>query len=320
MFLKNKNYVYKVYLEKSFSKAAKLLYISQPALSALVKKEEESLGTPIFDRSTNPISLTPAGRYYISSIEKIMEIENQLKDFFDSLSSSRQVTINIGSASYFCAYILPTIISKIKAVHPNYQINILETSALDLAKCLKLGTIDFALSTETYNDNSITCYPLSKEHIILAVPRTFKINQSLLKEKLTFDDILKKRHVYLDCPTVSIKKFSNEPFILLKRGNDIYTRANSIFKNANINPHILLSLDQMLTAYQIAKNQKGLTFLRAEMLHHIEPTSNLYFYKIDDGLIERPINLSFRNNIDLSEPCQNFLALLKSTPFDTLTI
>ena len=55
------NYVYEVYKERSFSKAAANLYISQPSLSATVKKVEERIGAPIFDRSVSPIQLTESG-------------------------------------------------------------------------------------------------------------------------------------------------------------------------------------------------------------------------------------------------------------------
>lgn len=50
-------YVYAVYQAKSFSKAAKELFISQPSLSASVKRIENKIGYPIFDRSTKPFSL-----------------------------------------------------------------------------------------------------------------------------------------------------------------------------------------------------------------------------------------------------------------------
>jgi len=55
---KGKKYVYEVYREKSFSKAAQNLYISQPSLSARIKQIEEQIGEPLFDRSTNPLQLT----------------------------------------------------------------------------------------------------------------------------------------------------------------------------------------------------------------------------------------------------------------------
>ena len=66
------HYVYEVYKEMSFSKAARNLFISQPSLSAAVKKAEKQIGFPIFDRSSNHIQLTELGKEYIRSIEIII--------------------------------------------------------------------------------------------------------------------------------------------------------------------------------------------------------------------------------------------------------
>lgn len=78
-------YVYEVYQERSFSKAAKKLYITQPALSAMVKKAEMEIGQPIFDRSTIPLTLTDAGRYYIASAKKILFIQKNMTSYFQDL-------------------------------------------------------------------------------------------------------------------------------------------------------------------------------------------------------------------------------------------
>ena len=64
--LKDIEYIYAVYKERSFSKAARRLFISQPSLSAAVKRVEQELGLPLFNRSTSPVSLTEAGEYYIA--------------------------------------------------------------------------------------------------------------------------------------------------------------------------------------------------------------------------------------------------------------
>ncbi len=60
-----KDYICAIWNERSFSRASQKLFVSQPWLSSVVKKTEQEIGTPIFDRSTNPISLTEAGRYYL---------------------------------------------------------------------------------------------------------------------------------------------------------------------------------------------------------------------------------------------------------------
>lgn len=80
------NYVYEVYKERSFSKAAANLYISQPSLSTAVKKVEEKIGAPIFDRSVSPIKLTDCGRHYIKAVEEIMDIQNQFETYMTDIN------------------------------------------------------------------------------------------------------------------------------------------------------------------------------------------------------------------------------------------
>ena len=79
-------YVYQVYKDKSFSKAAANLFISQPSLSANVKRVEKKVGFPIFDRSTKPLSLTECGKEYIRCVEEILRDLSQWKRDFRSLS------------------------------------------------------------------------------------------------------------------------------------------------------------------------------------------------------------------------------------------
>lgn len=310
MQLKNRHYVYKVYLTRSFSKAAEQLFISQPALSALIKKEEAEIGTPIFNRSSTPISLTPAGEYYIKSIEKIMLIEQDMQDYFEPLAGKQTEVINIGSSTFFCAYILPSIIQKLQASYPHYQVNMMEASATDLQRCLKLGTIHFSLSTELPSPDEFINLTLGTECLILGVPIEYEVNQKLKDYALTFTDIVEKKHLQPDIPAVSITEFKNESFLLLKRGNDLYKRAFKICENAGFTPKVLLYLDQMFTAYQIAKEQKGITFLRSELIYHVEANNRLLYYKIDDPLTNRGINISYKKSHQLNTACQNLLTLL----------
>ena len=63
---------------KSVSKAAENLFISQPALSAIVKKEEKRLGVELFDRQYKPLQLTNAGTIYVNAAKKIKDIEEKM--------------------------------------------------------------------------------------------------------------------------------------------------------------------------------------------------------------------------------------------------
>lgn len=309
--LKNMNYVYAVYLNRSFSKAAEKLYISQPALSAAIKKVEEEIRLPLFDRSTNPIQLTPAGEYYIDSVEKIMEIERNMAAHFSSLLGAGRGTINIGSASFFCAYVLPTIIQEFKLEYPGYVVNLLEANADDLVKCLRSGSVDIILDVEKLDPNIFHSLVWAEEQIVLVVPAAYSVNERLAKYRLTFDDLGSGRYLEPKCPKVSLKEFESESFLLLKKGNDMYQRGLKMCRKAGFTPKVAMYLDQLLTAYYIACSGKGIAFVRAGITHYLEPTSKVFFYKIDDESSVRNIMLYYKKSQPLARGGNHFVEFLQ---------
>ena len=91
--LNEMKYVYEVY------KAAKKLFISQPALSNMVRKAEKEMGAPIFDRSTIPLTVTKEGAYYIRTVEKILFLERNLERYFQDIAGLQGGTLALGGAS-----------------------------------------------------------------------------------------------------------------------------------------------------------------------------------------------------------------------------
>lgn len=121
-----REYIYAVYQEKSFSKAAKKLYVSQPWLSATIKKAEQELGLALFDRSTNPISPTEAGRYYIEKLEEIAAIEAEMSEHFKQMRDVGRTELHIGSSMFFCTYVLPALMEDFRLQYPQVTLTFTE--------------------------------------------------------------------------------------------------------------------------------------------------------------------------------------------------
>ena len=113
-----KEYVYAVYEEKSFSKAAQKLYITQPALSTAIKKVEKKIGTPIFDRSTSPIGLTPGGEVYIDAIEKLFALEQNTLNQLNNLNGLLAGKLSVGGTIFFTSFVLPGVLSEFSHRYP----------------------------------------------------------------------------------------------------------------------------------------------------------------------------------------------------------
>ncbi len=310
--LKYMKHIYAVHTEKSFSKAADKLFVSQPALSAIIKKVEKEIRLPLFDRNSLPIRLTPAGEYYIQAIEKIAAVEAELQSGLSSLLNENKGVMTIGSSTFFCAHVLPGIIEDFYEDHLGYKVGLLEANVGDLAQCLQAGIIDLCLDTDSLDSSVFSAEVWKEEHIVLAVPASFAVNKQLKKYRLVFSDIASGKFLDPKIPAVDLKHFAAEPFLLLKKGNDMYNRALKMCKDAGFTPKAVMYLDQLLTSYYVACGGKGVTFVRSGVARYVEPTDKLCFYKIDDENAVRNIMLYQKKSTPLSKVAQKFKDFLLS--------
>lgn len=288
-----KEYIYAVYKERSFSKAAQKLFVSQPWLSSAVKKVEQELGASIFDRSTTPISLTDAGAYYIERVEQIMAIEQEIQQYFKELRASQGTELHIGSSMFFCTYVLPTLLADFRAMYPQVSLIFSEGSRQELLNKLLDGKLDFILEVEQMNTDKLHSIHWATEELVLAVPAQFSINQTLKEYCYSFDEFLHRHDPSRRKPTVPLHVFRDESFILLNQENDIHNRALQICRNAGFSPNAALYMTQMMTAYYLVCEGQGVTFLRSTIPDYVSPTNSVVFYQLDDPLAIRNIYLSY---------------------------
>lgn len=307
---KEQEYIYAVYQERSFSKAAQKLFISQPALSNKVRRVEEQLGVTLFDRSHSPLQLTPAGKYYIETLEKIMKLEEGLQDQLRDLSAQDESSITVGAASFFCSYTLPKLVQLFQRNYPNCSVRLLEGNNGDLTQCLQTGVVDFVLDVDSFEPDlfSRTCW--GQEELILVVSSVLEVNGRLKNKRMTFEQIRFSQEERLVHSHVDLKEFQDEEFLLLKRGNSAYQLALAMCHNAGFTPKVSAYMDQMITAYYVAADTKSVTFIRAGALDHVRPTDKLYFYYVDDANAVRPIYLYYKKNRVLPPIAKEFLSFM----------
>lgn len=304
-----KEYVYEVYKTRSFSKAASNLYISQPSLSATIKKIENRLGSPIFDRSSNPIQLTDCGQKYIQSIQRIMDMECEFENYINNLNELRTGNLTIGGSNLFSSYILPPLLSTFMKKYPLIDIKLIEANTKSLEKQLCSGTLDLVIDNYSFSTDTYNRHFFCKEELLLAVPSTFLCNQDLIDYQLTAQDIIDKKHLQEDAPNVSLKHFKEEPFILLRAGNDTRERSTQLFKNAQISPSIALKLDQQATAYHVACYGMGITFISDTLISKVPADSRIVYYKLNDSTSYRNIYFYHKRTKYITRAMEEFLRL-----------
>lgn len=306
---KGMEYVFEVNKEKSFSKAAQNLYISQPSLSATIKKIEERVGFPLFDRSTNPIQLTPCGKEYVKCAEKIIDIQNGFENFLSNMNELRTGNIAIGGSNLFASYILPPIITDFREKFPLVSIHMVEANTALLEQQLFSGALDLVIDNYEFNENIYSKHKYCQEHLLLAVPKKFEVNDLVRSYQLTANDIINKKHLDPITPNAPLQLFKDEPFLFLRSGNDTRKRAEAICQSYNFLPNVILKLDQLVTSYNLTCYGMGISFLSDTLIQHTKPDSNVIYYKLSEDNTSRNVYFYTKKGKYLTRAMEEFLKM-----------
>ena len=133
---------------KSFSKAAEILHISQPAISYAVKELERELDTTLLIREKKSVRLTPEGQELIFYIEKIFSnilmAERAMKEHKNN-EEDLYGEIRIGIYSHISLVLLPKLIKEFERIHPKVKFNIYSTSQPEMVEKLKRRELDMLI-------------------------------------------------------------------------------------------------------------------------------------------------------------------------------
>lgn len=304
---KNREYVLEVYKEKSFSAAAKNLYISQPSLSASIKRIEEKAGTAIFDRSTQPVSLTEIGERYIKCARDIDAIEEEFANFVGDRLGLVKGEITVGGSSLFSAYVLPGLISEFNGKYPNIHFRIVEDNTKNLMAMLLSGEVDIVIDNAKIINENIISKEYKEEMLLLSVPKKFFKDEEC---GFTAADIRKDLHKKQNAPTIPLETFASMPFIFLKQDNDTGKRGKQLCKKHGIMPNVLFELDQQVTAYNISCSGLGISFVSDTLLKCVSGEKDVLYYKLPDKEINRNFYFYIKTNRYLSTVCKTFMEML----------
>ena len=302
-----KEYVYAVYEEKSFSKAAQKLYITQPALSTAIKKVEKKIGTPIFDRSTSPIGLTPGGEVYIDAIEKLFALEQNTLNQLNNLNGLLAGKLSVGGTIFFTSFVLPGVLSEFSHRYPQIKIDLQEGTTTQLTDKLVAEELDLLIDNSELDDKNYEKYYYSTERIILAVPKSFPINEELTQYQLTAEDIREGRHSQAEFPVLPLPLLKSTPFIFVKEENSIYKRSMKMCSRQNYSPNIIMKPDQVVSAFNMAGRGVGATFIPDGLIVNLPYEVPLCFYKMNEELAVRYVYLYKKRNKYLTKAMEEFI-------------
>lgn len=278
-------YVYTIWQEGSFSKAAKKLYLTQPALSIAVRKLEEKIGMPLFDRKRKPLTLTVAGEIYIDTAVKELQLEREQQQRFDDIKNLVTGCVRLGGTHYLNAYILPEVLTSFHKQYPGVELQIRESSARTVSRMLEDREVDITFNCSPEFVRDYPHYEMFADYVLLAVPKEDPINERFGSFALTAEQVCAGAHLEPWLERIGLDAFAELPIIQLKKGNNLHERTLEMFREVSVEPTVMMELNQLVTAYHLAETGMGATFVSDRI---VRPTSSsLLFYPLNSTLAKR---------------------------------
>ncbi|MGE4284816.1 MAG: LysR family transcriptional regulator [Clostridia bacterium] len=299
MDLKYLDYVITVAKEKNISRAAEKLFVSQPTLSQYIQKLEQNLGIPLFNRNNKNITLTAAGKAYIESAKKILNINRQTDLLLSDFSACKKGLLSLGIPNTIGVIILPRILPKFHKLYPDVSFTITERNSSELLQLTERRQIDIAIVQQSDKANTLIFEPLYADEFLLVVPKEHIIAQTVPPSS--------------DCkyPKISLSLCENEQFIILKEG---FTRQKiyNLFNKANVFPKKIIEIRNMQTAHLMASEGLGLTFVTESLVKSSpEIAKTLRYYSVEEPENIWTMSLAYHKDCYMANIILDLIKVLK---------
>jgi len=306
LFVKNPEYFFTIVKERSISKAAERLYLSQPYLSQYLAKLEANLGVTLLDRSHSPLTLTAAGEMFYVYLERQSYLDRQLVSDLRDLQDKKRPMLHIGVSPWRGSVLLPDVLPDFTRQYPDVQLVLHEAAVPELLQLAESGVTDFCLM-QIPEDQEILSYELvAQERIFLVGHRDHPLvagQTSTLEDPRPFPDI---------------HKLEKERIIMLPPDWRLSKLLRNTFSVMDLNPQNLLITTNTTTALNLVAKNMGFAFLQERAFSRSPLLNRLACFALGDPPLTCPLAVVYKKNGFLSPAAKTFIALTRQfyEPFD----
>ncbi|SCG84414.1 HTH-type transcriptional regulator cynR Cyn operon transcriptional activator [Proteiniborus sp. DW1] len=286
--------LYKIFCEvakyNSFSKAAKALYMTQPAVSQTISQLERELGVRLFTRVPKGVILTNEGKQlfeYVNSAINLIHVGEKKLIETKNLTSGE---LKIGVGDTISRYFLLPYLESFHSQYPNIKLKIINRTTLELCDLLKSGEIDIAICNLPIEDSSIEVRELMAIHDVFVYGEDYKDRLSM---------------------PMSIEELIGFPLILLEPNSNSrqYVENFMLSKGMKIEPEIELGSHELLLEF--AKINLGISCVIKEFSYEYLHNGLLYEVQLIEEIPERSIGVCSLKSVSLSPSSTKFVEILE---------
>ncbi len=275
--------------EKSFSRAAKRLHRTQPAVSQAVRNLEEELGELLLDRSSRDGTLTDAGKLLQEYAQELLNLRNEARQSLVELRQLQKGRLTIAANEYTSLYLLH-VLHEFRRVHPMIHIAIQRTLASKVPQQLQehaaeLGTVSFR--PEDPQLRSLVVY---RDELAFVVPKT---------------------HPLAGAASVSIRQLGAEVFVAHNVPSPYRAKVLQAFARHKTPLHMDVELPTIESIKKFVAMGNGVALVPGLTVEEEIARGELARVPVNELNFERRLRIVYRRNATLSHAAQAFLQIVE---------
>ncbi|MBR0092219.1 MAG: LysR family transcriptional regulator [Lachnospiraceae bacterium] len=282
---------------KSFSKAASMLYLTQPTVSAHVSSLEEELGATLFVRMMRGTELTQEGKRMYLYAKQIMELHDLILDMFHKEHKNAIQTMVVIAASTIPAqYLLPEILARYARAYPDARFSVRETDSASVIREIAEHTAEIGFTGTLPDKSHCEAFPIYEDELIVITPGTEHYRQLAKSEKKVIDWI------------------AEEPLILRESGSGTRKEAEAYLEKSGISVGDLNNVAVIGSPEAILRSVKkgvGITILSKLAAQEAIDAGEVLGFSFGRGEAKRNIYMVTGKGNPLSESAKRLIDLVK---------
>lgn len=267
------------------TRSAEQLHVSQPAISTVISRLEQELGTPLFERCGRTIALNTYGRVFLGYVNRILlEVDNAKKEIQDlCMESDNTISLSVTSPQFLQG------INEYMIRHPHIKWRQSVKQLPEIMLLLENGQIDISVTSPGFSLASVESTVLLRDEFMIAMHP----DHPLARQK-----------------SITAEQIAKERFIALQKGLPFRTQTDQLFADMGIEPNIVMECDHYLRR-ELLNTNAGITVASrsAQFRHLYDP--KIVFLKIENVKGSRDIVLSRLKGKYITKATQEFCEFLK---------
>jgi DNA-binding transcriptional LysR family regulator len=290
MELSQLEFFLKVIEEGSFSKAAERVYRTQPAVSIAIKRLEEEIGAPLFDRSQKTPTLTEAGQVLLDYAKRMMSLRDQAYAAITELRTLQSGRVRIGANESTSLYLLPQIILSYRESHPNVKVEIYRHVSDRLPREVLDRNVDLAIMAFEPVDRELETFRLLEDELVL---------------------ILSPEHQLAKRDSIAVQELGNLPFIAHNVKTASRAKVIEVFAQHHTPLNITIEMATVETIKRFVQMKVGLAFVPRMCVREELERGVLATVPVKELSYHRTLWAVHRRNMTFSHAAAAFLEVVK---------